>query len=345
MISTKFLSLAIYKIMKKLAVMLVVVVLLAMPSNGLFNFHRNIIHFNVTHERYVPPFLFWRWNERDVVIEYCDVVRNNDSMVANVTGYIAIPPSLPNQEIMSIEFDPQPDEILEDQYGEKVACYKFKLAPKESTQLGWRVEAKIYNIRYILLPFLVGNYIPPDIKEKYTADGEMYKIHDPYIQQIVKSVAGNETNLLIKAIKLHDYVIRRLSYALDNRWDDAPTVLKRGNGSCSEYCFAYIALCRAAGIPAKYKGGTYLAKSPPYNDSIFHRMVLIYLPNYGWIPVDMTFDEWIFHHYAFGFHSNRFFAFMTGGGASRYLNWTYNSHYESNAKLDVESTARWLEWK
>jgi len=44
------------------------------------------------------------------------------------------------------------------------------------------------------------------------------------------------------AIKLHDYVIKTLDYAID-----APPVLKRGNGSCSEYCFAYIALCRAAG--------------------------------------------------------------------------------------------------
>lgn len=216
--------------------------------------------------------------------------------------------------------------------------------PNESIEFSWKIIAKVYTIRYILLPFLVGNYIPPDIKEKYTSDDVMYKIHDPYIQQIVKNVVGKEKNLLIKAIKLHDYVIRRLSYAIDNRWDDAPTVLKRGNGSCSEYCFAYIALCRAAGIPAQYKGGSYLAKMPPYKDDIFHRMVLIYLPNYGWIPVDMTFDEWIFHHYAFGAHTNRFFALMVGGGSSEYLNWTYNSNYLSNAILDVNSSVTWLQW-
>ena len=87
-----------------------------------------------------------------------------------------------------------------------------------------------------------------------------------------------------------------------------------------------------------------MAEKPPYNDSIFHRIVLIYLPNYGWIPVDMTFDEWIFHHYAFGLHTNRFFALMTGGGSSEYLGWTYNSHYETNAKIDVDSTRR-LKWE
>lgn len=290
--------------------------------------------------------LFWKWGERDVIIEYKDIVRNNDSIVANVTAYITIPPNLPNQEIKSIEFSPKPDEILKDKWGQSVAHYSFSLLPNETRVLSWRVEAKIYNIRYILLPFLVRNEIPSDILEKYTADDEMYKIHDPFIQQIVEEVAGDEENLLIKAVKLHDYVIARLSYAIDERWDDAPTVLKRGNGSCSEYCFAYIALCRAAGIPAQYKGGTYFPPKAelPHEDDIFHRMVLIYLPNYGWIPVDMTFDEWIFHHYAFGAHTNRFFALMKGGGSSEYLNWTYNSVYHSNANLEVNSSATWLQW-
>lgn len=292
----------------------------------------------------LPPFLFWRWGSKDVIIQYKDVVRNNDSITANITAYFAIPPSLPNQEIYGIKFNPQPDETLKDEYGQEVACYHFILPPGEEREISWTVEGKVYNIRYILLPFLVGNEIPSNIIKNYTKDGEMYKINDPFIQGIVKNVTQGVDNILIKAIKLHDYVIKTLSYAIDNRWDDAPTVLKRGNGSCSEYCFSYIALCRAAGIPAKYKGGTYLAEKPPYSDDIFHRMVLIYLPNYGWIPVDMTFDEWILHHYAFGFHSNKFFALMTGGGASEYLNWTYNSHYESNARLDVNSTATWLEW-
>lgn len=327
--------------MKKLIVIAIVALfLITIPSNSFYfkNVRKEQSASNVL------PFLFWRWREKDVVIEYKDIIRNNDSIVANITEYVTIPPSLPNQDITNIEFNPQPDKVLQDRWGQRVACYEFKLLPNKNTTISWIVEAKVYTIRYILLPFLVGDYIPPDIKEKYTADDVMYKIHDPYIQQIVKSVVGNETNLLIKAIKLHDYVIRRLSYAIDNKWDDAPTVLKRGNGSCSEYCFAYISLCRAAGIPAQYKGGTYLAELPPYKDDIFHRMVLIYLPNYGWIPVDMTFDEWIFHHYAFGAHTNRFFALMKGGGSSEYLNWTYNSNYISNVDLDVNSSATWLKW-
>ena len=329
---------------RRLFAFLIVFFLLCTTTNGFILKNKEKREEEAVIGTAIPPFLFWRWGEKDVIIQYKDVVKNNDSMTAGITAYFAIPPSLPNQDIIDMTFSPQPDEILEDRYGQEVACYHFVLPPGEKREISWRVVAKIYNIRYILLPFLVGDDIPDDIMENYTSDGEMYKINDPFIQGIVKNVTEGVDNILIKAIKLHDYVIKTLSYAIDDRWDDAPTVLKRGNGSCSEYCFSYIALCRAAGIPAKYKGGTYLAEKPPYSDDIFHRMVLIYLPPYGWIPVDMTFDEWIFHHYAFGFHTNRFFALMTGGGASEYLNWTYNSHYESNARLDVNSTAIWLEW-
>jgi len=88
---------ALYKIMKKIAI--AIIILLAMPSNGFFfNFRERAVHFHINHETHVPPFLFWRWDGKDVVIEYRDVVKNNDSIVANVTGYIAIPPTLPNQD-------------------------------------------------------------------------------------------------------------------------------------------------------------------------------------------------------------------------------------------------------
>ncbi len=291
-------------------------------------------------------FPFFRWGAKDVIIEYREEVTNNGNETINITTYLAVPPSLPNQEIKKVEYDTEPDEFKKDRWGQEAACYSYTIAPKETITLSWTAEAKIYNIRYILLPFLAKGEIPEDIANAYTADDEKYKINHPLIQSIVQQVAANETSILIKAIKLHDYVIDRLEYALAGGWDDAPTVLERGNGSCSEYCFAYIALCRAAGIPACYKGGTYQGGDIPHVDDIFHRMVQIYLPGYGWIPVDMTFDEWIFHHYAFGAHTNKFFALMAGGGSSEYLNWNYHRFHiaPEGAHIDTNSSATWHQW-
>ncbi|MEA2055177.1 MAG: transglutaminase-like domain-containing protein [Candidatus Thermoplasmatota archaeon] len=290
---------------------------------------------------------FFRWGARDTVIEYKEEIVNNRNTSINITTYLAVPPSLANQEIKKIEYNPEPNEFKRDRWGQKVACYSYTIHPKETIVLSWTAEAEIFNIRYILLSSLVKGDIPEDVFYAYTADDEKYKIYHPLIQSIVDEVAANETNILIKAIKLHDYVIDHLDYALAGGWDDAPTILERGNGSCSEYCFAYIALCRAAGIPARYKGGTYLGERVPHVDDIFHRMVQIYMPGYGWIPVDMTFDEWIFHHYGFGAHTNKFFALMVGGGSSEFLSWTYNSHhvFPSGANISTNSSATWHQWE
>jgi hypothetical protein len=92
-----------------------------------------------------------------------------------------------------------------------------------------------------------------------------------------------------------DYIINNLSYHRDDVWDDAPTVLKRKSGSCSEYNYVFVSLCRAAGIPARYTGGLVLSRTrvTKYDprtteDAVFHRWNEVFLPGRGWFPVDCS---------------------------------------------------------
>ena len=185
--------------------------------------------------------------------------------------------------------------------------------------------------------------------ENYTADDTKYKINDPYIKNIVQDVVGGINNILIKAIKLHDYVIDNLEYSHDGKWDDAVTALKRGNGSCSEYSFVYIAMCRAAGLPARYVGSVVVRGDDASFDDVFHRWVEVYLPNYGWIPVDPSGgDKASPRDQAnyFGHLSNRFLITTENAGGSEYMGWTYNSNafYTSEPKSFVVSD-HYSDWK
>ncbi len=237
--------------------------------------------------------LRFRWNAREITIQFTEHITNNGNITTNVTTYLPQPQTLYNQEIHGlIVYHPTPEGFKTDRWGQVVAYYNHILAPNESITLSWKLNATLYAVQYILLPWRVQGEIPQEIIEQYTVDDDLYKINDPYIQNIVQEVVGGEQNLLRKAKKLHNYVINHLEYVLDDAWDDAPTVLKRGNGSCSEYCSAYIALCRAAGIPARYKGGTICKKEPPYEDRVHHRIVEIYFPSYGWVPIDATYDDY-----------------------------------------------------
>jgi transglutaminase-like putative cysteine protease len=123
-------------------------------------------------------------------------------------------------------------------------------------------------------------------------------------------------------------------------WNTAPTVLARGSGSCSEYSFVYIAMCRAAGLPARYVGSVVMRGDKTSMDDVFHRWVEVYFPGYGWIPVDPSGgDEELPRDQAnsFGALVNRFYITTESGGGSEFLEWTYNSNefYTTDPKTNV----------
>jgi len=212
----------------------------------------------------------------------------------------------------------------------------------------WSQPATLYNIRYFLHPDSVGtmNDIPQSIISKYTVDGDKYKITHPTIKAAVNEAIGNETNLYWQVRRIHDYVIAHIDYLNDHSWDDAPTVLSQGHGSCSEYSFLFIALCRAAGIPARFEAGGHLRDTLPYEDRIFHRWQQVYFPNYGWVPIDCTWDD---RNYPcnqaryFGAASNQAFSTTIGGGGDYGLWWTYNSaNSSSGGSRQREKVMEWL---
>ena len=124
-------------------------------------------------------------------------------------------------------------------------------------------------------------------------------------------------------------------------WDTAPTVLRNGHASCSEYSFAYIALCRAAGIPARYVGSVWRkANVDTCLDDVYHRWVEIYLPGYGWIPTDPTHgDRALPRDQAFTIGFTRNVALITtqSGGGSEILEWDYNGSefYTTDPKTNL----------
>ena len=139
-----------------------------------------------------------------------------------------------------------------------------------------------------------------------------------------------------------------MEYELAGGWNIAPAVLARGNGSCSEYSFVYIAMCRAAGLPARYAGSVVIRGDDASWDNVFHRWVEVYLPNYGWIPVDPSGGDSSWPSAQadnFGYLNNRFLITTVGGGGSEYLGWSYNSNEEwmskGRCKVAVENFGEW----
>jgi transglutaminase-like putative cysteine protease len=247
-------------------------------------------------------------------------------------------------------FAPSRAAFVTDTWDQKFALVEGKIPALKDLALAFDVQVETRDLKYFILPEWVEplDKIPAEIRQKYLQDGSKLKMNDPYIQTLVKQIVGDEKNPFWIAFKIHKYLHLNMAYQMTGGWNAAPTVLKRGNGSCSEFTFAFLALARAAGLPARYEAGMVVRGDDGSIDDDYHRWVQVYLPPFGWIPVDPSRGKPAAAAdvaLSFGSLSNRFFITTHSGGDSPYLGWTYNyrSFYEFSGKavVDEKNEAKW----
>jgi sugar lactone lactonase YvrE len=293
-----------------------------------------------------------RTNERFAEVEFTsDLINFGPGTITALDLYLAEPVNRSSQEVLEISYAEQPDGFYTDKWDQRVAHFNESVVTAgERIITRMKVKAKIYEVTYNIFPEKVGLLIdiPADISARYLQDDEKYQLNDPVIKEAVTSVTAGQTNPYWISRDIFDYLREKLVYKRTGGWDIAPTVLKRGSGSCSEYAFVYIALCRAAGVPARYVGSVVVRGEEASFDYVYHRWVEVYLPGYGWIPVDPSGgDQELPADQAdyFGHLSNRFLITTVGGGNSEYLGWDYNSSQKWEAdgpvQLREEKIAEW----
>ncbi|PWB74448.1 transglutaminase, partial [candidate division GN15 bacterium] len=286
-------------------------------------------------------------------LEYVHQVRNfGPDTVTTLQVYLAVPQSLNSQTLVgNPQFTPAPAQITTDKWGQKIARFEFKnIASGQVTSVTMNVRVGLQRLRYYVFPEKVGKLtdIPADTSKKYLIDDVKFQFTSPVIQEAVKTAVGSETNPYWIARKIFSYVNDKLFYERVGGWNTAPTVLQRGNGSCSEYTFVYIAMCRAAGLPARYVGAVTHRGDDASWDDVFHRWVEVFLPNYGWIPIDPSGgDQPTPQGQAayIGNIDNRFLITTCSGGGSEYLDWSYNANErwisKGKCKIAVENFGEW----
>jgi len=249
-----------------------------------------------------------------------------------VTLSVALPMALPRQKLLSeITYSQPPSKKARDRWGQECAVFDLgTVAASSKAAVTYTVEAEISAVRYLIMPDKTGTLadIPADIRDTYTVDGSHLLITSPYIRKTVKKIVEDEKNPYWVARKIYDYVTAHIAYEMIGGWDIPEEVLKRGKGSCSESTYTFVALCRAAGLPARYQGSVVVRNDDASIDDAFHRWAEIYLPNYGWVPVDASRGNPrlpVDKARGFGELSNRYLITTIGGGDSEYLNWGYNS--------------------
>jgi len=267
--------------------------------------------------------------------------------------HIAIPKDRPNQSIIDPpSYKPDKYKIITDKWGQQTASFHYEnIKPREKVKGEMSVIAKIHEVRYFIYPEDVGGFgdIPSEISEKYLENNDKYQYDHPSIKKALAHAVGDEQNPYWIFRKIFNYLIDNMYYEMAEGWNTAPTVLERGNGSCSEYSFAYISLCRSAGLPARYVGSVVVRGDYASHDDVFHRWVEVYLPNVGWVPIDPSGGDkkWPRDQANYiGHLAHRFLITTESGGGSETMGWTYNSNesWITDPKTNVVSD-HFAEWE
>lgn len=296
---------------------------------------------------------FLKSKERTGKVIFTEQIKNfGPGRVITADLHIAIPVNRDNQQLLGEPtFNMNPTDFVTDRWGQKTAHFHFEnLLAGESKTVEMTTIAKTWEVRYFIFPDKVGtlNQVPEEISDKYLEDNEKFQISNPIIQQAVKSATADEKNPYWIMRNIFDYIDEHMYYEMSGGWNTAPTVLARGNGSCSEYTFVFISMCRAAGIPARYAGSVVVRGEDASMDDVFHRWAEVYLPGYGWIPVDPSRgdQDWPRDRAAaIGSVNGTLLITTQGGGGSETLGWTYNSNQfwttEPKTYVNFENFADW----
>lgn len=115
------------------------------------------------------------------------------------------------------------------------------------------------------------------------------------IKSLAQKLTSGSNSQLEKARKLFHYVNANLEYQrIDEEQPSALRTLEKRKGVCEDFSLAYIALCRASGIPARLVRGYRFSLSDLNSGEtdlkrFAHAWVEVKLPAEGWITVEPTF--------------------------------------------------------
>jgi transglutaminase-like putative cysteine protease len=137
----------------------------------------------------------------------------------------------------------------------------------------------------------VGEGLTAEELSYYTGEQHPHIRFTPFIRMLAQEIAGNETDPLRLARRVYDYICEHVRYSYVRDYlliENIPEfVLMNGYGDCGTMALAFITLCRALGIPAKWQSGS--SCSP---DSIgSHDWAMFYIAPYGWLYCDPSYGE------------------------------------------------------
>ncbi len=113
----------------------------------------------------------------------------------------------------------------------------------------------------------------------------------PAIRDLAREAVGSTAGVFAASSRLAHLVYQRLDKVFGQSRDRASEVLRAGKGDCTEHALLFVALARAAGIPARGVHGLVYAEYDDRVPALYWHAWAEVKDGDDWIAVDPTFDQ------------------------------------------------------
>ena len=128
-----------------------------------------------------------------------------------------------------------------------------------------------------------------DLYKPYTSERDCHMVFTPQIRALAERLTQGAATPLAKARRIFKWVDDNFPWASAREYstiENIPAyVLDNHHGDCGQVTLLFLTLCRSLGIPAHFHSGFMLH---PGEENL-HDWGEIYVPEYGWVPVDQSF--------------------------------------------------------
>lgn len=200
---------------------------------------------------------------------------------------VPLPPDTAYQKIRYESMIPLPDEVIIDYDGNWRA--DFRVASHQKVLVEAKGQVNIFTGPR-------KEFVPPAFTlEKYLASSQYWDTQNATVKDLAQKLKTPQN--------IYDYVVKTLSYNYDAvgterlRKGSSEAVRNPINSICTEFTDLFVAICRAAGIPARELEGYAYNDNPKLKGLLVNNDVLHAWPEYfdlkkkQWIMVDPTFGN------------------------------------------------------
>lgn len=151
-----------------------------------------------------------------------------------------------------------------------------------------------FSVEYSFINHIKYNNPSPENVSKqqpsfYTEEHKPHVRFTPFLVDLAKSIVKDETNPLIKARKIYDYITQNVQYTFVRQYGAITNIPEYAaynlKGDCGVQALLFITLCRIVNVPARWQSG--LVIEPEFIGS--HDWAQFYVEPYGWLFADLSY--------------------------------------------------------